>query len=171
MSRKRGEAEDSSRDVFDLSLIGSRNFSDRYLPPCESKPQWELPDSTRIIEDLEQCGSNLSIFLQAILGDSDSPHARQVLLASIVLKVQKLEEDWDKFESTRKAGDDARLMLIEDSVLRSAQSGDMTAMKFVLEKRRPDKYGKQATDTGGGAGGADETVARLLEAFKKAGGK
>lgn len=163
MSRKRTEAATDSGDEFNVESIGARDFAQRYLPPGGVRPRWQLPSNARIIEDFKQCGSDLSIYLHAVAPNNLDRHSRQILLSSIILQ---LKEDngkaFELFNDARTAGEEARLLLVEESLMTEASRGDTVAMKFVLEKRRSHRFGKGGTVTGGD----DDDFRNLINAIR-----
>ena len=144
MSRKRGEESADSRDVFDVETLGLGDIRLGYVGPNEARATWGLPDNEQIIWDFERCGSQLDIFLKAIAPD-DGRFSRQLLLAAIVLQLKGDKASLEKFQDLRNAGEDARLMLLEERAFAMAEY-DPAAFKFILEKRRGDRYGKGQID-------------------------
>lgn len=160
MSRKARTSDDDGGDAIDFALIGAKDFVHRYVPPSESCPKWELPEHDQIIEDFARCGSDLSIYLQAALPDGNKS-ARQMLLGAIVMHLKASEPHYKLFCDMRDAGEEARLMLLEEAALAMAKY-DTGALKFVLEKRRADRFGKSI-----GAGDDASVVAALEKLLDK----
>lgn len=140
MSRKRESGESDDGDVINIAMLGVRDFQERYLPPSESCPRWELPDCQQIIEDFERCSSDLTIYLKAIKDDADHL-VRQMILTAVLDKLSTSAESLKRFYELRAAGENARLMLLEENAMFMARH-DTTALKFVLEKRKSDRFGK-----------------------------
>lgn len=143
MSRKAAPPDSDSGNVFDYGIIGGNDFANAYHRPTSETPRWQLPDSKQIVTDFERCGGDLSIFLGAILPD-DGERAKQVLMTCIVRKL-KDEEEFEEFEKIKNAGEEARLYMIEERAFTMA-GYDASALKFILQARRSNKFGKAATE-------------------------
>jgi hypothetical protein len=163
MSRKRADGEGDSGDVLNASALGLSDLSPRYQPPrSEGEPGWKLPDNAEIVDDFERCGSQLDIFLKAVLPEGDR-FGRQLLLSAILLRLKSDREQYERFCDLRDAGEEARIMLLEEQAYTLAQY-DPAAFKFILEKRKSEKYGKPKGEEGDDA--QTQALKALTEALK-----
>lgn len=164
MSRKGKEGEGDGGDVIDVAILGLGDLASKYHAPgyregdgfggCRlGSTNWTLPPNAEIIRDFERCGSQLGLYLEAVLptnangGAKNAAFAKQLLLSAIVLQLKTVPEDFKTFEERRNAGEDARLMLLEENAYEAAEFNP-AAIKFLLEKRRGDRFGRATSKEG-----------------------
>lgn len=145
-----------------------------YVPPWNSRNIfhiWQLPPSDRIIYDLEQAGGNLSRFLHKVCPQEEHHEA---LLVSLLdqLETAGNEEELARWNELIDRSERARLILAEQSVFDALQptkqedpeespgpgrpkkekkqhaslsTTEAATLKFLLQKRMPQKYNAKVT--------------------------
>lgn len=123
--------------------------------------QWDLPPVERIVIDLENAGGNISRFLKRI---TPVRELQESLLAQIlgVLDIKDNKGMRKRWNECTARNEKARLQLLEQDVIdsmapreedkgkgkRTAPRGgirtaqEASTLKFMLEKRMPEKYSK-----------------------------
>lgn len=145
MPRKSQDVEGTEKKPFDYAAVGGDSIKRGYAAPCTSHPQWKLPTNERLISDLQRCGGNLSLYLEAINPDGDA-RSRQILLGAILTQLKEDDEESRDWDDIRAAGDSARLLMIQEMAMEKAAAGELTpnVVKLLTTKQQqPPSGGEQ----------------------------
>ena len=151
------EKTDTSASIvpFGQRSSGSKTASSplKYIPPGTSENHsafYQLPPLQTIYDDFKLCAGSWNKFLRQHITDENH---HNVVLTEILALIETAEtETKESFELVRRMGEQALLMRVEDDMHELAGSVGkerVSAMKWLLEKRMPDKFGKSPTITAG----------------------
>jgi hypothetical protein len=105
--------------------------------------EWSMPDASRIASDLRRCGGSIPIFLTILLPDATSEE-KTIFLGVLLMVVREDMEAHEQFKKAREAAEEVSLIRIHDQLYKTAESGDVPSMKFLLERRFKTLFGKDA---------------------------
>lgn len=140
-----------------------------YVPPTSKSNDlgvWQLPKAERLLYDLRKEGGNLDRLIKRIC---KNPEHEESLLVAILeeLEAPGNEMFFDAWKDLIHKNERARLVLLEQSLLRKLEDGDedkqklgtseLSALKFLFQTRLPERYkppAKGAEKTGNKSGTA-----------------
>lgn len=166
MARNRRAREDESDDGSDYS--GNAEGFDgatQYLPPgvgINCARTWCVPEARAICDDIKSCGYSINKLVDVVCRH----HGKADKLGLLGALLECLKGDsvcYAEYIECQAIAEEAEGLLIEGTLRKNAMGGEDTqALKFYLERRLPDKFGRLVKKTGLAG---DEELAKLLEAL------
>lgn len=138
MPSKKSQGEGTQENGFNYGAVGGHSIRTGYNSPCATRPTWKIPKNERIVSDLQRCGGNVNMLLEAVDPEGDG-RSRQILLGCILAQLKGDAEAYREWKSARAAGEEATLVLIEEAAIERARAGDTTLIKAILAKKKEDE--------------------------------
>ena len=138
-----GNREEPYRDAIHGPADRDARNGVRHWNYYQVDGKWIVPSADEIIIDLECCGGAIPILLDSLLPKA-SPEESLILLGAILLVVREDQPARERFNKLREAAEEASLTMVHEQIYRNARKGDVQSMKFVLERRAKNLFGKDA---------------------------
>ncbi len=166
MARNRRARENESDDGSDYCGDAERfDGATQYLPPGHGinlGRTWLVRLPSEIVDDIKSCGYSINKLVDAICRHYQTGN-KLGLLGSLLESLKSDSEQYSEYLSYQAIAEEAEGLLIEGTLRKNAMGGEDTqALKFYLERRLPDKFGR-VVNKGGNAG--DEELQKILEAL------
>lgn len=166
MARNRRAREDEPADGLYLDGDATGFDASQYIPPQHElnlDRAWKVPEARTICDDIKSCGYSVHRLVHAICtkyGKAD----QLGLLGAIIERVKCDPSAYSDFVNYQAVAEEAEVLMIESTLRKNAMSGeDTVALKFFLERRAPDKFGKVTKATGATT---DDQLTEILNALQ-----